>query len=95
MHYLTGPASIVVAFVGVLPAFKYILWWTSILHGLKLNRLSCRIDVFKYLFVENYDSHETAFDGKNRDFIDSLLISKKEAEEEEKDAKQHLNKYNI
>jgi len=65
--------SIVVGLVTISSVFKYILWW-------KWSVVKKHIDFIKNLFIENYETHERAFDGKNRDFTDSLLISKKEAE---------------
>jgi len=52
-------------------------------------------DFIMNLLIENYDDHEKVFEGNNRDFTDSLLISKKEAEEEDKDVKKYLDKWNI
>jgi len=85
--YLTGPANIIVIFVGLLPAFKYILWWSWSVVKRKIN-------FFRDLFIDNYNTHEEAFEGKNGDFIDSLLIDKMEAEEE-KESKEYLDKFNI
>lgn len=59
------------------------------------SHVKSKLDFLKKIFIENYEAHERTFDGKNRDFTDSLLISRKEAEEEDKESKKYLDKWNI
>jgi len=87
-RFLMESGNRVTSLVGVSSLFKYILWW-------KWSDIKKKLDFLKSIFVENYETHERAFDGMNRDFTDSLLISKKEAEEEDKELKKYLDKWNI